>query len=64
MFIYCMQLCIRMDIMSNYILNKLVNLYRLVILIHFSSIVKQEGVCLCKSRSNPFLEPTSPKQFE
>ena len=44
MFIYCMQLCIRMDIMSNYILNKLVNFYRLVILIHFSSIVKQERV--------------------
>ena len=29
------------------------------ILIYFSSIVKQAFFCLCKSRSNPFLEPTS-----
>ena len=34
------------------------------ILIYFSSIVKQAFVFLCKSRSNPFLEPTSTKQFE
>ena len=34
------------------------------ILIYFSSIVKQAFFCLCKSRSNPFLEPTSTKQLE
>ena len=33
------------------------------ILIYFSSIVKQAILCLCKSRSNPFLEPTSAKQL-
>jgi len=26
--------------------------------------VKQAFFCLCKSRSNPFLEPTSTKQLE
>ena len=26
--------------------------------------MKQAIVCLCKSRSNPFLEPTSTKQLE
>ena len=34
------------------------------ILIYFSSIVKQALFCLCKSRSNQFLEPTSTKQLE
>ena len=33
-------------------------------LIYFSSIVKQAIFCLYKSRSNPFLEPTSTKQLE
>ena len=32
-----------------------------LILIYFMSIVKQALFCLCKSRSNPFLEPTSTK---
>ena len=36
----------------------------LVTLIYFSSIVKQVFFFLCKSRSNPFLEPTSTKQLE
>jgi len=26
--------------------------------------VKQAIICLCKSRSNPFLEPTITKQWE
>jgi len=34
-----------------------------VILIYFSSTVKQAIFCLCKSRSNPFLETTSTKQL-
>ena len=34
------------------------------ILIYFSSIVKHACFCLCKSRSNPFLELTSTKQLE
>jgi len=36
----------------------------LVIYIKFSLIVKEAIFCLCKSRSNPFLEPTSTKQLE
>ena len=31
---------------------------------YFSSIVKQAFFGLCKSRSNPFLEPTRTKQLE
>ena len=34
------------------------------ILIYFSTIVKQAFFFLCKSHSNPFLEPTSTKQLE
>ena len=34
------------------------------ILIYFSLIVKQAIFCLCKSHSNPFLEPTSTKQLD
>ena len=37
---------------------------RNVSVIYFSLIVKQAIICLCKSRSNPFLEPTSTKQWE
>ena len=32
--------------------------------VYFSSNVKQALICLCKSRSNPSLEPTSTKQSE
>ena len=39
-------------------------LYLLVYTNLLSSIVKQAMFCLCKSRSNLFLEPTSTKQLE